>query len=213
MISVAFKEHTMAGFSIIASELRQCIVRRPRASMAVLHKVLAVILSAGLSVVVGCSDSGKPKGPTLFSGHAIGEGSEAWASHEPNQAIDPLTRCQQIVRSTVLDQSLPSAQQCRGFVIYGVYEIDIKESGQPMERFFQFKNWRVLVIVLKYATAERTRVVKEFDSRFSSRVPGQSWVTSDGEAIEIRPIEQLEHFTGTPDTSDAFLVVISGEGK
>jgi len=69
------------------------------------------------------------------------------------------------------------------------------------------------VIVLKYASGERTRVVKEFDSRFTSRVPGQPWVASSEEAVEIRPIEQLEAFTGTPDASDAFLVVVSGEGQ
>jgi hypothetical protein len=95
----------------------------------------------------------------------------------------------------------------------GSYLIDIKKTDQPMERVFQFTNWRVSVIVLKYASAERTGVVKEFDSRFSSRVPGQSWVASGGEAVEIRPIGELEAFTGTPDASDAFLVVVSGEGN
>jgi hypothetical protein len=113
----------------------------------------------------------------------------------------------------VLDQSLPSAQKCRQFVNSGSYLIDIQNPDQPMERVFQFTNWRVSVIVLKYASAERTHVVKDFDSRFSSRVPGQSWVASGREAVEIRPIQQLEAFTGTPDASDAFLVVVSGEGK
>jgi hypothetical protein len=190
--------------------LRQRIERDPGASVGVLHKVSAVILSTAISFVVGCSDSAKPKAPTLFSGHAIGEGSAAWATNEPNQAIDPLSRCQQIVRSTVLEQSLPSARKCREFVNNGSYVIDIKESDQPMERVFQFANWRVSLIVLKYANGERSRVVKEFDSRFSSRVPGQTWLASGGEVIEIRSIEQLELFTGTPDTADAFLVIVSG---
>jgi hypothetical protein len=203
----------MAGFSIITSVLRQRIERDPGASVGVLHKVSAVILSTAISFVVGCSDSAKPKAPTLFSGHAIGEGSAAWATNEPNQAIDPLSRCQQIVRSTVLEQSLPSAQKCLQFVNNGSYIIDRKESGQPMERVFQFTKWRVSVIVLKYASGERTRVVKAFDSRFSSRVPGQSWVAAGEEAVEIRPIEQLELFTGSPDSSDAFLVVVSGGGQ
>jgi len=203
----------MPGFSIITSDLRRRIERDPGASVGVLHKVSAVILSTAISVVVGCSDSAKPKAPTLFSGHAIGEGSAAWANNEPNQAIDPLSRCQQIARSTALEQSLPSAQKCREFVNNGSYIIDIKEAGEPTERIFQFANWRVSLIALKYASGERTRLVKEFDSRFTSRAPGQSWVTSGGEAVEIRPIEHLELFTGTPDTSDAFLVVVSGGGQ
>ena len=203
----------MAGFSIITSVLRQRIERDPGASVGVLHKISAVILSTAISFVVGCSDSAKPKAPTLFSGHAIGEGSGAWAANEPNQAIDPLSRCQQIVRSTVLDQSLPSAQKCRVFVNNGSYILDIAEAGEPKERVFQFVNWRVSVIVLKYSSGERSRVVSEFDSRFSRRVPGQSWVASGWEAVEIRPIEQLEAFTGTPDASDAFLVVVSGEER
>jgi hypothetical protein len=113
----------------------------------------------------------------------------------------------------VLEQSLPSAQKCREFVNSGSYIIDIKESDQPMEKVFRFANFRVSVIILKYASGERIGVVKEFDSRFSSRVPGQSWVAAGGETVEIRPIEQLELFTGSPDTSDAFLVVVSGGGQ
>jgi hypothetical protein len=184
-----------------------------RARMGVLARIVPIVLSASISAVAGCSVSTKPKGPAVFVGHAIGEGSGAWAANEPNQAIDPLSRCQQIVRSTVLDQSLPSAQKCREFVNNGSYVIDATESGQPMEKVFQFTNWRVSAIVLKYASGERTRVVRQFDSRFLSRVPGQLWVASGREAVEIRPIEQLETFTGTPDASDAFLVVVSDKGK
>jgi hypothetical protein len=99
------------------------------------------------------------------------------------------------------------------FVNNGSYILDIAEAGEPKERVFQFVNWRVSVIVLKYSSGERSRVVSEFDSRFSRRVPGQSWVASGWEAVEIRPIEQLEAFTGTPDASDAFLVVVSGEER
>jgi len=179
--------------------------------MGVLRRILPVTLSAYMSVVAGCSDSSQA--PTLFVGHAIGEGSGAWATHEPNQAIDPLSRCQQIIRSPLLEQSLPSAQKCRAFVDGGSYVIDIKESDQPSEKVFQFANWQVAVIILKYAGGERSRVVKEFDSRFSSGVPGQSWRAIGGEIIEIRPIEQLELFTGTPDASDAFLVVVSAGSK
>jgi hypothetical protein len=117
-----------------------------------------------------------------------------------------------MLRSPLLEQSLPSAKKCRDFVNSGSYTIDSKKSGQPTERVFQFANWRVSLIVLKYSSGERSRVVKEFDSRFSSSVPGQSWRASSGEIIEIRPIEQLKLFTGTPDASDAFLVVVSGGG-
>jgi hypothetical protein len=94
----------------------------------------------------------------------------------------------------------------------GSYIIDSKGSGQPLERVFQFANWRVSTIVLKYSSVERSRVVSELNSRFSNRVPGQSWLASGGEIIEIRPIDQLELFTGSPDASDAFLVVVSGGG-
>jgi len=159
-------------------------------------------------MIGGCSDSAKPESPTLFAGHAIGESSMAWAAKEPSQDIDPLGKCQQIIRSHLLEQSLESAQKCREFVDRGAYLIAVRDSNG--ERLFRFTNWKLSMIVWTVAESERSRTLREFDSRFLNRIPGEAWSSKDGTRIEVLPIDQLKLFTGRPvTTKDGFLVVVS----
>jgi len=133
----------------------------------------------------------------------------AWSSEESYGDTDPLTRCQEILRSPLLEQSLESAQKCRDFVNRGAYLIDLQEPKSSREQVFVFTNWRLSLIVVKFAEAERARVTMELDSHFAKGVPGTAWHGKDGATIEIRPPEQLNLVTGKPSSSDGFLVVVS----
>jgi len=176
--------------------------------MKQIRKVIHAILSVGVWVCNGCSQPAKFESPSLFGGHAIGEGSGAFAARE-GQDIDPLEKCKQIITSTVLDQSLASAQRCREFVDRGSYQINLGSAGPSQERIIQFTNWRVSTIILKFEESERNKLEADFDARFTSSVPGRIWRTKDNDALEIRPAEQLELFTGKPNDSDGFFVVIT----
>ena len=172
------------------------------------RRIFRAILSIGVWICNGCSQPAKVETPSLFGGHAIGESSAAFAARE-GQDIDPLAKCQQIIRSTVLEQSLASAQRCREFVDRGSYQINLRSADPSQERIFQFTNWRVASIVLKFNESERSKLVADFDARFTNLVPGRIWRTKGNDALEIRPAEQLEQFTGKPNDSDGFLVVVT----
>jgi hypothetical protein len=144
-------------------------------------------------------------------GHAIGESSMAWSSEE-NFDTDPLSRCQEIVRSTVLEQRLESAQRCQDFVNRGSYLIDLREAKNPSAKVFKFTNWRLSLFIVQLADEERARVTAELDSHFAKIVPGKVWGGKDGATIEIRPPEQLSLITGKPASSGGFLVVVSDAG-
>jgi len=141
-------------------------------------------------------------------GHAVGESSMAW-SYEENFDPDPLSRCQEIGRSTLLEQRLESAQRCQNFVNRGSYLIDLREAKNPSAKVFQFTNWRLSLFVVEFADEERARVTAELDSHFAKIVPGKVWGGKDGARIEIRPPEQLSVITEKPASSGGFLVVIS----
>jgi hypothetical protein len=176
--------------------------------MKQIRQISYVILSIGVCICNGCSQPAKVESPSLFGGHAVGEGSGAFAARE-GQDIDPLTKCQQIIRSTVLEQSLASAQRCRQFVDRGSYQINLRGADPSQERIFQFTNWKVSTIILKFKESERSKLVADFDSRFTNSVPGRLWRTKGNDALEIRPAEQLELFTGMPNDSDGFLLVVT----
>jgi hypothetical protein len=61
-------------------------------------------------------------------GHTIGENSMAWGSEEPVDEPDPLSKCQEIVRSALSMQSPDSARQCQEFVNHGNYSIILREA-------------------------------------------------------------------------------------
>jgi len=185
------------GQSIVESSLMKQIRRTFRA-----------ILSIGVCICCGCSQPAKVETLSLFGGHAVGESSGAFAARE-GQDIDPLAKCRQIIGSTFLEQSLASAQKCREFVDRGSYQISLPGADPSHERIFQFTNWRVSSIVLKFKESERSKLVADFDARFTNLVPGRIWRTKDNDALEIRPAEQLELFTGKPNDSEGFLVAVT----
>ena len=132
----------------------------------------------------------------------------AWSSEE-NFDTDPLSRCQEIGRSTLLEQRLESAQRCQDFVNRGSYIIDLRETKNPSAKVFKFTNWTLSLFVVAFADEERARVTAELDSHFAKIVPGKVWGGKDGARIEIRPPEQLSVITEKPASSGGFLVVIS----
>ncbi len=173
--------------------------------MLKLPVVFACILSA---TAFACSNTPKPKPRTSFMGHAIGESSMAW-SYEENFDPDPLSKCQEIVRSRLLDQRVESAQRCQDFVNRGSYLIDLRETKNPSAKVFKFTNWTLSLFIVAFADQERARVISELDSQFAKMVPGKVWAGEDGAIIEIRPPEDLSLITGKPGSSGEFLVVVS----
>jgi hypothetical protein len=179
---------------------------QPMRKMLKLPAVLACMLSA---TAFACSNTPKPKPRTSFMGHAVGESSMAWNSKENFGDTDPLSKCQEIVRSPLLDQRLESAQRCQDFVDRGSYLIDLRETKNPSAKVFRFTNWTLSLFVVSFANEERARVTAELDSRFAKIVPGKVWSGEDGATIEIRPPEHLSLMTGKPASPGEFLVVVS----
>ena len=132
----------------------------------------------------------------------------AW-SYEENFDPDPLSKCQEIVRSRLLDQRVESAQRCQDFVNRGSYLIDLRETKNPSAKVFKFTNWTLSLFIVAFADQERARVISELDSQFAKMVPGKVWAGEDGAIIEIRPPEDLSLITGKPGSSGEFLVVVS----
>ena len=174
--------------------------------MLKLPVLLASILSA---TTFACSNTPKANPRTSFMGHAMGESSMAWSSKENFGDTDPLSKCQEIVRSRLLDQRLESAQRCQDFVNRGSYVIDLRETEKPSAKVFKFTNWTLSLFIVAFADEERARVTAELDSHFAKIVPGKVWAGKDGATIEIRPPEQLGLITGKPASSGEFLVVVS----
>jgi hypothetical protein len=184
----------------------QSVMKSP--PMKPTSKIFRAILSIGVWICNGCSQPAKVETPSLFGGHAVGESSGAFAMRE-GLDIDPLAKCQQIIRSTFLEQSLASAQRCREFVDRGSYQINLRGPDPIQERIFQFTNWRVSLIILRFKESGRNMLVADFDARFTNSVPGRLWRTRDNVSLEIRPAEQFELFTGKPNDSGGFLVVVT----
>jgi hypothetical protein len=133
-----------------------------------------------------------------------------WAGEEPVQDIDPLSKCQEIIRSPLLEQSLPSARKCHAFVDQGTYLIDMRGQNGQSEKVFRFTDWRLSMIVVRFGNNERSRTIAELNSDFVNIVPGRSWHGKDGVVIELQPVEQLRLITGNPANldGDGFLVVV-----
>jgi hypothetical protein len=173
---------------------------------------LAILLCVPVPMIIGCSDSPKPESATSFMGHVIGESSMAWAAEEKFGDIDPLSKCQEIIRSPVTEQSLASAKKCHDFVDRGSYLIDVRDPKSLTERFFRFTNWRLSMIVVQFADNERSHIIAELDSHFANDIPGRSWHGKDRVLIEVQPVEQLNIITGNSGNLNGFLVVVSDPG-
>jgi len=142
-------------------------------------------------------------------GHAIGESSMAWGSEEPTSDPDPLSKCRQIVHSAVLEQYLDAEKRCQEFINHGDYSIVLRDPNRKRQRFYRFTNYVVSLMALQYGDEERDRVIEELNSHFAKVQSNRVWRGKDGAIIEIGPGEQMNLFTGGPENSDGFVVVIS----
>jgi hypothetical protein len=157
---------------------------------------------------LSCSTNSKPATRTVFMGHTIGESSMGWASVE-NKNIDPLSNCQTILRSPLLDGVQELAQKCQNFVSDGDYLIIVQDAVTHRERAYHFRKWKVDLIVTQLQHEDENDLIIKLNSRFAVVEPGKKWLGSDGASIEIRPNEDFKVFTGKTPKLDGFLVVIS----
>ena len=141
-------------------------------------------------------------------GHTIGESSMGWALVENNN-IDPLSNCQTILRSPLLDGLQELAQNCQNFVSDGNYLIIVQDAVTHRERAYHFRKWKVALMVTQLQHEDENDLIIKFNSRFAVVEPGKKWLGSDGASIEIRPNEDFALFTGNTPKLDGFLVVIS----
>jgi hypothetical protein len=141
-------------------------------------------------------------------GHTIGESSMGWASVENNN-IDPLSNCQTILRSPLLEGVQQLAQACQDFVSDGNYLIIVEDAVTHRERAYHFRKWKVALIVTQLRHEDENDLIIKLNSRFAVVEPGKKWLGSDGALIEIRPNGDFKLFTGKTPKLDGFLVVIS----
>ena len=160
-------------------------------------------------IAISCSKAPEKPPRTAFIGHTLGENSMAWGSEEPVDEPDPLSKCQEIVRSALAMQSPDSARQCQEFVNHGNYSIILREPNAKREKLFRFSDWTLSLMVVQFGQEERNRVVTELDSHLENVVSNSVWHGKDGAVIEIRPAEQLRPLTGESTSSDGFIVVVS----
>ena len=171
-------------------------------------EIVAVLWACWLSAT-SCSHSPEVPPRTAFMGHAIGENSMAWGSEEPTSDPDPLSKCQQIIRSAVLERYLDADRRCQDFVNHGDYFIVLRDPNRKRQRFYRFTNYVVSLMAFQFEKEERYRVIEELDSHFTKGASKSAWRGKDGAFIEILPGEQMSLFTGKPENSEGFLVVIS----
>jgi hypothetical protein len=170
--------------------------------------LLNLILLSGLFACSSCRDSPEPPIPTAFMGHTIGESSMAWSSSE--NTTDPLSRCQEMLRSPVSNGLLEVTRKCQNFVDNGDYLIIIQDAHQlGMERAYKFIRWKVALIVVQLPREGESNLIKELNSHFAVAEPGKKWLGKDGAAIEIRPNAEYRLLTGRTPKSDGFFVVVS----
>jgi hypothetical protein len=176
------------------------------------REIAAVFWACWLSAT-SCSHSPEVPPRTAFLGHAIGENSMAWGSEEATSDPDPLSKCQQIIRSPELQRYLDADRRCQDFVDRGDYFIVLRDPDGKRQRFYRFTNYVVSLMAFQFGKEERDRVVEELDSHFTKVTSKSAWRGKDGALIEILPGEQLSLFTGKPENSEGFLVVISVGGR
>src|SRR4029077_7064112 len=117
-----------------------------------------LILVCSVLVCSSCPDSLKPLTPTVFMGHTIGEISMAWSSSE--NTSDPLSRCQEMLRSPVSNGALEMTQKCQNFVDNGDYLIVIQDAHQlERERAYRFIRWKVALIVVQLPREDESNLI------------------------------------------------------
>ena len=141
-------------------------------------------------------------------GHTIGESSMQWSSSE--NTTDPLSRCQELLRSSFLNVLPDVTQKCQTFVNNGDYLIILQDGSRlGGERAYRFIGWKLALIVVQLPREYESDLIKELNLHFAAVVPGKKWLGSDGAAVEIRPNAEYSLFTGKTSKYDGLLVVIS----
>jgi len=167
-----------------------------------------LVLACSLLMCSSCSDSPTRPTPTAFKGHTIGESSMQWGSSENTN--DPLSRCQELLRSPFLDVLPDVTQKCQEFVNNGDYLIILQDGNRlGRERAYRFIGWKLALIVVQFPREYESDLIKELNSHFAVVEPGKKWLGNDRAAIEIRPNAEYIFFTGKTSKSDGLLVVVS----
>src|SRR6266478_688465 len=172
------------------------------------NSLSTLILVCSLITCYSCSGKPKPPTPTAFMGHTIGESSMGWSSSE--NTTDPLSRCQELLRSSFLNVLPDVTQKCQEFVNNGDYLIILQDGNRlGRERAYKFIGWKLALIVVQLPHENESDLIKELNSHFAVVEPGKKWLGNDGAAIEIRPNAEYIFFTGKTSKSDGLLVVVS----
>src|SRR6266566_8908345 len=130
-----------------------------------------LILVCIVLVCSSCADDPKPPTPTVFMGHTIGESSMGWSSSE--NTSDPLSKCQERLRSPLSNGSLDVTQKCQNFVDNGNYLIIIQDTHQlGRERAYKFIRWKVALMVVQLPREDESNLIKELNSHFAVVEPG-----------------------------------------
>jgi len=141
-------------------------------------------------------------------GHTIGESSMQWSSSENTN--DPLSRCQELLRSSFLNVLPDVTQKCQGFVNDGDYLIILQDGSRlGGERAYRFIDWKLALMVVQLPREHESDLIKELNSHFAVVEPGKKWLGKDGAAIEIRPNAEYSLFIGKTSKYDGLLVVVS----
>jgi hypothetical protein len=131
-----------------------------------------------------------------------------WSSSE--NTTDPLSRCQELLRSSFLNVLPDVTQKCQEFVKNGNYLIILQDGSRlGRERAYKFIGWKLALIVVQLPRERESDLIKELNSHFAVVEPGKKWLGNDGAAIEIRPNAEYSLFTGKTSKSDGLLVVVS----
>jgi hypothetical protein len=131
-----------------------------------------------------------------------------WSSSE--NTSDPLSRCQERLRSPVSNGSLDVTKKCQNFVDNGDYLIVIEDAHHlARDRAYKFIHWKVALMVVQLPREEESNLIKQLNSHFAVAELGKKWLGEDGAAIEIRPNDEYRLLTGRTPESDGFFVFVS----
>lgn len=168
--------------------------------------ILSLIL-ASLSLS-SCSAKSTTSTPTVVMGHRIGESSMGWSVAE-NSDGDPLSKCQEMIRSPLLDGFQHLAQKCQDFVDNGSYLIITQDARTRRERAYQFKKWKLALFVIQLRYEDEDNLIAKLNSQFNVVERAKRWLGKDGTSIEIRPNEDFSFFPGNAPKLEGVLVVVS----
>jgi hypothetical protein len=96
-----------------------------------------------------------------------------WGSSENTN--DPLSRCQELLRSPFLDVLPDVTQKCQEFVSNGDYLIILQDGNRlGRERAYKFIGWKLALIVVQLPREYESDLIKELNSHFAVVAPGKN---------------------------------------